>query len=45
MTMVREILFQEEKQVSLRDLKLDVNNVMFRHNNSLLNDKNGIDVL
>lgn len=39
MTMVEERLFQEEKQVSLKDLKLDSSNVRFRHNNSLLNEK------
>ena len=39
MTMVQERLFQEEKQVSLKDLKLDTNNVRFRHNNSLLSEK------
>ena len=39
MTMVDERLYQEENQVSLKELKLDSNNVRFRHNNSLLNEK------
>jgi len=39
MTMVEERIFQEETQVALKDLKLDSNNVRFRHNNSLLNEK------
>jgi len=37
--MRQERLFEGETQVDLKDLKLDSNNVRFRHNNSLLNEK------
>jgi len=37
--MVEERLYKEEKQVALRDLKLDPNNVRFRHNTSLLSER------
>lgn len=39
MTMVEERLYKEEKQVALKDLKLDPNNVRFRHNTSLATEK------
>ena len=39
MTMIQERLYKEEKQVALKDLKLDPNNVRFRHNTSLLIEK------
>ncbi len=39
MTMVQERLYTEEKQVALKDLKLDPKNVRFRHNKSLLTEK------
>jgi len=39
MTMVDVRLYQEEKQVSLKELKLDPNNVRFRHMTSLLTEK------
>lgn len=45
MTMVQERLYKEEKQVSLKDLKLDPNNVRFRHNTSLLSEKQMEDYL
>jgi len=39
MTMMEERLYKEEKQVALKDLKLDPNNVRFRHKTSLLTEK------
>ena len=39
MTMIEARLYKEEKQVALKDLKLDPNNVRFRHNTSLLTEK------
>ncbi len=45
MTMVEVRLYKEERQVSLKDLKLDPKNVRFRHNTSLLTEKQMEDYL
>jgi len=45
MTMIEERLYKEEKQVALKYLKLDPNNVRFRHNTSLLTEKQMEDYL
>ena len=45
MTMVEVRLYKEEKQVALKDLKLDPKNVRFRHNTSLLTEKQMEDYL
>jgi len=45
MTMVEVRLYKEEKQVALKELKLDPKNVRFRHNTSLLTEKQMEDYL
>ena len=45
MTMMEERLYKEEKQVALSDLKLDPNNVRFRHNTTLQTEKQMEDYL